>query len=68
MSKKNTFYPLELKLEAIKLKGEGYIVQEIQKRLDIKSSSQVYTWWYWYRGGETHRLSQPIGKQYNFAL
>ena len=66
MSKKNTFYSLEVKLEVIRLREEGYSVKEIQKRLDIKSNSQFYTWWYWYRDGETHRLSQPIGKQYSF--
>lgn len=55
MSKK-IVYPLEVKLEAIKLRKEGYSVKEIQKLLDIKSESQVYTWWYWYRDGEHHRL------------
>lgn len=67
MSKKNTFYSLETKLEAIKLKEEGYSVKEIQELLNIKSKSQVYTWWYWHRDGETHRLSQPIGKQYSYG-
>ena len=67
MSKKKTFYPLEVKLEAIKLKEEGYSVREIQELLNIKSKSQVYVWWYWYRDGEMERFSQPIGKQYSFG-
>ncbi|MDV7677451.1 hypothetical protein K0810_03185 [Erysipelothrix rhusiopathiae] len=29
-------------MEAIRLRQEGYSVQEIQKLLDIKSESQVY--------------------------
>ena len=51
MKQKNTFYSKELKLEAVKLKKEGFSVKEIQKLLNIKSESQVYTWWYWYRDG-----------------
>lgn len=65
---KNKFYPEEVKLEAIKLRKEGYTVKEIQALLNIKSESQVYTWWYWYRDGELSRLSQPIGKQYSHGL
>ncbi len=67
MKQKNTFYSKELKLEAVKLKKEGFSVKEIQKLLNIKSESQVYTWWYWYRDGEMERFSQPIGKQYSFG-
>lgn len=67
MSKKRV-YPLEVKLEAIKLREEGYSVKEIQKLLNIKSESQIYTWWYWHRDGELHRISQPIGKQYSYGL
>lgn len=65
MSKKNTFYPKEVKLEAIALRQDGYSVKEIQTLLKIKSQSQIYTWWYWYQAGEVERLSQPIGKQYS---
>lgn len=61
---KKSVYPLEVKLEAIRLRQEGYSVKEIQKLLDIKSESQVYI----YRDGEHHRLSQPIGKQYSNGL
>ncbi|EFY08794.1 Uncharacterised protein [Erysipelothrix rhusiopathiae] len=39
---KKSVYPLEVKLEAIRLRQEGYSVKEIQKLLDIKSESQVY--------------------------
>ena len=68
MSEKvNNIYTLEVKLEAIKLREEGYSVKEIQKLLDIKSESQIYTWWYWYRDGHLHRLEQPVGKQYTFG-
>ncbi len=67
MSKRNTFYPAEVKLEAVKLREEGYSVKEIQKLLNIKSETQVYTWWYWYLDGEIDRFSQPIGKQYSYG-
>lgn len=67
MSNKNTFYPAELKWEAVKLRSEGYSVKEIQDLLNIKSESQVYTWWYWYKNGEIDRFSQPIGKQYSYG-
>ena len=46
---KNRVYTLETKLEAIKLKQEGVPVKEIQETLNIKSESQVYFWWYWFR-------------------
>lgn len=67
MSNKNIFYPAELKLEAVKLREEGYSVKEIQELLNIKSESQVYTWWYWYKNGEIDRFKQPIGKQYSYG-
>ena len=64
---KNRVYTLETKLEAIKLKQEGVPVKEIQETLNIKSESQVYFWWYWFRDGEHHRLTQPQGKQYLYG-
>lgn len=67
MSNKNTFYSEEVKLEAVRLRIEGYSVREIQELLGIKSESQVYTWWYWYQNGEEYRFSQPIGKQYSYG-
>ena len=39
----------------------------IQETLGIKSESQVYAWWYWFRDGELHRLEQPRGKQYSYG-
>lgn len=60
---KKSVYPLEVKLEAIRLRQEGYSVKEIQKLLDTKSEYK-----YIYRDGEHHRLSQPIGKQYSNGL
>lgn len=39
-------YSLEVKLQAIEMKTNGISVKEIQKELNIKSPSQVYTWWY----------------------
>ena len=68
MAKKNNIYPLEVKLEAIKLKEEGFSVKEIQELLNIKNESQIYAWYYWYRDGEKERLSQSPGKQYSFGF
>lgn len=65
--RKNRVYTLETKLEAIRLKQDGVPVKEIQKILDIRSESQVYFWWYWYRDGDHHRLTQPQGKQYSYG-
>ncbi|AYV34046.1 transposase [Erysipelothrix rhusiopathiae] len=48
---KKSIHPHEVKLEAIMLREEEYHVKEIQKLLDMKSESQVYKWWYWYRDG-----------------
>lgn len=68
MSKnKNTFYTEDIKLKAIEMKAEGIPVKVIKEKLGIKSNSQVYTWWYWFRDGELNRLKQPIGKQYSFG-
>lgn len=44
------------------------MLKKFKKLLDMKSESQVYKWWYWYRDGEHHRLSQTIGKQYSNGL
>lgn len=60
-------YSIEVKMKAIKMKQDGFPVSEIQKTLGIKNESQVYTWWYWYRDGELHRLEQPAGKQYSYG-
>lgn len=60
-------YPLEIKMKAIEMKQDGIPVKTIQEALNIKSESQVYAWWYWYRDGDLHRLEQPAGKQYTFG-
>ena len=60
-------YPLEIKMKAIEMKQDGIPVKTIQEVLNIKSESQVYAWWYWYRDGDLHRLEQPAGKQYTFG-
>lgn len=64
---KNTFYSRELKLKAVEMKISGVPVKEIMRTLNIKSESQVYTWYYWHRDGEFHRFDQPIGKQYTYG-
>lgn len=35
--------------------------------LGIRNVTQIKVWMQWYRGGDEHRLSQPIGKQYSFG-
>lgn len=60
-------YPIGVKMNAIKMKQEGFPISEIQKTFGIKSESQVYAWWYWYRDGELHRLEQHVGKQYSYG-
>lgn len=39
-------YPLEIETKAIEMKQDGIPVKVIQESLNIKSESQVYTWWY----------------------
>ena len=60
-------YPLEVKTKAIEMKLDGIPVKKIREALNIKSESQVYAWWYWYRDGQLHRLEQGAGKQYSFG-
>lgn len=64
---KNTFYDKEIKLKAVEMKLSGIPVKVIMKELNIKSESQVYTWYYWHKNGEFHRFEQPIGKQYTYG-
>ena len=66
MSKKRV-YSLELKMEAIMLREEGWSYKSIVEKLDITNQSQPKQWWYWYKEGRFDRLSQPIGKQYCFG-
>ena len=60
-------YPLEVKEEAIRLRMAGVPVAEVMDQLGIKNKTQLKTWMKWYRNGETHRLQQPVGKQYTFG-
>lgn len=64
---KNVFYSRETKIKAVEMKLSGIPVIDIMKELNIKSESQIYTWYYWHRDGEFHRFDQPIGKQYKYG-
>ena len=57
---KNRVYTLETKLATIKLKQKRIPVKEIQETLNIKSESQVYFWWYWFRDGEKKIVVQKV--------
>ncbi|WP_373408745.1 hypothetical protein [Brevibacillus laterosporus] len=37
------------------------------EQLGIEDKNQIKTWMKWYRNGETHRFSQPVGKQYKYG-
>lgn len=68
MGKKRN-YPQEVKMKVVRLKLEGnYTNQELMDMFGIKNISQIKTWMKWYRNGEIHRFSQPIGKQYSYGL
>lgn len=68
MGKKKRFYPDEVKQEVIRLKIAGELTnKEIMRKLGIQNVTQIKTWMKWYRDGEKHRLSQPIGKQYAYG-
>jgi transposase len=64
---KKSFYSEETKWEVIKLKEKGISNSVIMEQLSIKNVSQIKTWMKWYREGQTHRFSQPIGKQYSYG-
>ena len=64
---KNRFYTREVKLKAVEMRLAGIPVKEIMEKLNIKSESQVYIWYYWHRDGEFHRFDQPVGKQYTYG-
>lgn len=57
----------ETKMKVIELKLQGVPNKRIQHELGIKNITQIKTWWRWYRNGEIHRLSQPVGKQYSYG-
>lgn len=60
-------YSIETKYKTIEMKEAGYTVKEIMEALNIKNSTQVKTWWRWYRNGETYRFYQQRGKQYTYG-
>ena len=65
--KKRISYPVEVKETAIQMKLEGKTTREIMDALNIRSKTQVNTWWRWYRNGESYRFSQGVGKQYSYG-
>ena len=65
--KKRVAYPIEVKEAAIQMKLEGKTTREIMDVLNIRSKTQVKTWWKWYRNGESYRFSQGVGKQYSYG-
>ncbi|MGS0663110.1 helix-turn-helix domain-containing protein, partial [Staphylococcus arlettae] len=44
-------FSIETKYKTIEMKEAGYTVKEIMEALNIKNSTQVKTWWRWYRNG-----------------
>lgn len=60
-------YPVEVKMKAIEMRLAGVPEKEVMKTLNIRNKTQIQTWMRWYRNGEIHRLSQPVGKQYTFG-
>ncbi|WP_098439146.1 IS3 family transposase [Bacillus sp. es.034] len=61
-------YPEEVKKEVVRLKLEGkYSNQELMEMFGIKNRTQIKTWVKWFKNGETHRLAQPLGKQYSYG-
>ncbi|TYR81775.1 hypothetical protein FZC66_08060 [Priestia megaterium] len=60
-------YPEEIKWKVVELKEKGYSNQTIIEIVRIKNMSQIKTWIKWYRTGQTHRFSQPVGKQYTYG-
>jgi transposase len=65
---KKMFYPEEIKREVVRLKLLGELTnKEIMEKFGIKNKTQIKTWVRWFKNGEEHRLTQPIGKQYSFG-
>jgi len=60
-------YPVEVKMNAIKMRLAGIPVKVVMDELGIRNVTQLKTWMSWYRSGELHRLEQPVGKQYSFG-
>lgn len=64
---KHVNYDERVKWKAVKLRLEGLQYKEIMDLLGIKNKRQIQTWMEWYKNGETHRFSQPMGKQYSYG-
>jgi transposase len=65
---KKRIYPEEIKREVVRLKLLGELTnKEIMEKFGIKNITQIKTWVRWFKNGEEHRLTQPIGKQYTFG-
>ncbi|WP_425445454.1 IS3 family transposase [Virgibacillus ndiopensis] len=47
--------------------SKKYTNKQIMDEFGIRNKSQIMTWMRWYRQGEEHRLSQPVGKQYSYG-
>ncbi|WP_400162572.1 IS3 family transposase [Brevibacillus sp. TJ4] len=60
-------YPVEVKMQAIKMRLAGIPVKVVMDELGIRNVTQLKVWMSWYRNGELHRLGQPVGKQYSFG-
>ncbi len=68
MGEKKKFYSEEIKREVIEMKlSKKYTNKQIMDEFGIRNKSQIMTWMRWYRQGEEHRLSQPVGKQYSYG-
>lgn len=66
MSKK-VHYPDEIKWKVVEMKKSGIKNRVIMEELGIKNMTQIKTWMRWFRAGEEHRFSQPLGKQYSYG-
>ncbi len=64
---KKVSYPLEVKMQAIKMRLAGVPRQQVMDKLGIRNVTQLKVWIKWYREGDLHRLEQPVGKQYSYG-
>ncbi|BAC13593.1 transposase in Marinococcus halophilus [Oceanobacillus iheyensis HTE831] len=68
MGERKNVYSEEIKRKVIEMKlSKKYTNKQIMNELGIRNVTQIKVWMKWYRDGEEHRLSQPIGKQYSFG-
>lgn len=59
-------YPLEIKMKAIEMRMAGVPLREVMEELGIKNETQLRVWMKWIQNGDTHRLEQPVEKQYSY--